>query len=559
MRWLARRPRTGLAAGASVLASPAVGDVVAALADLLNVAVAGLLFYEMALADGLLGLRLSWLVVAYLVYEYAPEMYLGFFGDLAGARGFRVLTAVGATLFGLLFSVFGGLVPPAVALGLVPAGGEGATAALFAGGAATVVAFAGYVRLGRGQHLATDDSDVFGAFEGFTVDAQGRMFERSTALSWPTRRLLHLVTAVAVAALLALPCVFAGLTLGVVNAFYPVPELLVVAGVAGGAVVDRTGVGARLEAAGGVDVQRFAAGRATDAVRNFKGMVLGLYCGCGLFVAGIAFLLGVTLLGPAVEGLAAAVTGLPALADADPSTAAAVAGRLWLVVGVVALPVAYGTYGLLYWLTQLARVPGYARHWERRRRGLVGGPPAASVARPPGLFVPGDLLLVALAALLALAGGGESLSPLALAAFGVAWPVALAVVVRSAWLSVRSTPQSLAGEDRAVVVALALQVGTVATLGLAGGGSGAASTATVVPVVVALVVAFAYFPDVSVYADRQVGAAAYLDVAYVCGLFALALPALAALGLASPWLYGLVAVLLALLVLFSYLDERVEG
>jgi hypothetical protein len=62
-----------------------------------------------------------------------------------------------------------------------------------------------------------------------------------------------------------------------------------------------------------------------------------------------------------------------------------------------------------------------------------------------------------------------------------------------------------------------------------------------------------------VYADRQVGAAAYLDVAYVCGLFALALPALAALGLASPWLYGLVAVLLALLVLFSYLDERVEG
>lgn len=543
-------------AGSSVLASPSAPDVLSWLVDLLNVTVVGLLFYETAVGDGLVGLQLSWVLVGYLVYEYVPEVYLGSYGAVAELTGFRVLTAAVAVYFGVTLSVIGGFAPPAMAFGLVATEGAGAVWELIGGLFAGIAVFVAYFRLVRGERLADPDGDLWTVFEAFTVEDEAEMFERAEQLSRPTRTLLFAVTAVAVGALFVLPCLFLGFVLSVVNGFYPLPELVVFAGFALGTIARGKRFDAGLYGGDHVDLERYAVDQITDALRNMKGLVLSLYCGAGMLSGGLLFFLGLGLAGQGAASLAPVLGMLVEAPPRDPAVVAEILARIWFVVGLFAVLLAYGATALFYWLRQLRRLPPYVRYWERRWRGRARSPPPAPVARPPGLFLPGNLLLALLVWLLWSAPGGELTHPL-LVAFGVAWPVAVAVAAWSIRRAFRADPQPLDGEARDVLVALTVQVGLIVLLGVAGGASPAAS-AVVVASFAALLVLFAYSPDVSVYSDRKIGAAGYLDVVYTGVLFVVALATLGRVGTVPTPLYGFVALLMALFVLFSYLDEQVD-
>lgn len=221
---------------------------------------------------------------------------------------------------------------------------------------------------------------------------------------------------------------------------------------------------------------------------------------------------------------------------------------VWFGVGLSVLLVGNGVYGFFYWVQQLRRLPRYVEYWEKYWKGRSRNPQRTSVTRPPGLFLPFQVMWMPVVLLLSLVGNDGLLeSQVALTVFGISWPVVFALSTWSAWSAFRRRPQSLHHEGRDVCVALFVQVPGFAVAWM--------SVVDIRPVVVGLLsvaMLTAYVPDVKAYSDRHVGTVSYIYVVFVGFLFAITLTLGSIIGGPVPiWVWGLVGVLLGLSLLYE--------
>lgn len=541
---LSRRAVASALAAASLVGSRGLASLLSALGDTVDVTVVGVLFYQSVLDSGVVGQQLSWVLLGFLVYAYGPSN-VSFYGPVADDRGFATLTAVLVTYFGLGFGLYGGFIRPAVVFGLVPTGQQAPFSMLLWGLFGGVVSYLLYFRVVVEEPVVAPESDLFEIFDSFTVEDQTRLFDRIEALPGPLRVPVRMTSAVGFVAVFVLFDLLVGLGLAISNQFYPVPELLVVGGLVATAVVSRTGLSLPYGEAFDLELQSLR--RVTGAFENLKGSILAMYSIAGLLTAGLVFLFGIAIAGVVAQQAAAIVDVLPA----EP---VGVAGLLWFFVGLVSIVLLYALFGLLYWLRQLQRLPPYVRYWEQR---WLTGPPdplRTSVSRPPGLFGPGNLILVTVAALLRLSPGG-GFPTAVVAGFGVAWPALVAFVGWSAHRGWAGTPQPLLGEGRDVVVALLAQFGTVVLLGSVSADLPPDLVASL-PVIPALVILLYYLPDVFIHAERREGRRSYLDAVYVTAVFGVSAYGFERLVGLPAILYVVGVGLAVLLVVYNYLERR---
>lgn len=510
---LSRRLVALLLAGTSVLQSRLGSELLATVQDLTGAATTGFLVYRVSIGRPTLGLTVAWAFLGYFVYAYTPELFRTAFGEIADAHSFRVLTAVGALWIGFVVSRVLGTVPAAGPFALVPDGFGGQLTALVVGILALLLAFDAYLVVWRRERRTAADASQEAFLAWFTVDDQPDIRAQLGRLPGPARPVGILLAELFGGAVYLVPCLVLGLVLAVLSAFYPVPEVLLLVGL----LASYTPVDRWLRAAWpawlGVDLDRRVAADATDAVRNFKGLVLVVYCAMGIATCGLGFLVAVAVVEAGVGDLVALGGSLGSLVGLPPGTLAGVGVRLWFALALLLTFPLYSLYGLLYWAQQLRRLRAYVPFWEAHWGTDRVAPPRTTATRPPGLLVPGNALVLLVGAVLWVADGAVP-SLAVMVAFALAWTAAAAVLAWSTRATRRHRPQSPVSDGRDVLLALLGQVCTVGLLGAAVAGT-APRTLWVLPLVALVLCGFAYFPEVSLLAERRDDAGFFLDVAYL--------------------------------------------
>lgn len=544
----------GLLSGGSVLGSRAVTDLLSFLIELFDLGVSGLIIYQVSVNSGMLGIQLSWLLIGFLVYSYTPQVALGYFGDISRAKGFRIITGLAVTYYGVLLSQLMGLTPEAVALGQLPS--ERPLLLIFGGLAINILVLMLYVFTIRGERLASENSEHWELIESFSVESQQTTFWRMQELSRPIRTLLNTINSIAVALLFILPCVILGLVLAAINGFYPIPEGLVFIG----STVKLASMNERLKGFLPIssipDIEFAALDEVVAANQNIKGLILTLYSILALGVCAMTFFMGVQLFGGNITQLISTVASLGGLSEVSIMASVKVMALFWFVVTLLLTPFIYGVYGMFYWYRQLRRLPDYVSFWEERKRGRARYPPSPSVSRPLGLFLPADVLFLVIG--LVLWWGPNSTPRMAeIIGYTVGWIAALVLMIWSLKAAESRRPKPLDNEGRDVLVAFVLQWLAI-LIALILGGINIDIGLSGVFLLIILLIGLGYFPEVSLHADRSVGPFAYVDVGYLGVLFVIALWLLDIIIGTRPIFLIFVAVLMALWVLFSYLDESVD-
>lgn len=558
---LSRRATTGLLAGVSILASRPAVDLLTTASDLAELVLTGVIVYQLSVDGPIVGHHLSWVFIGYIVYAYTPELYLGQFGTVVEARGFRVIAALETVYFGVLFGRGLEAVPAAGAFTLVPSGGGDRLAALIVGIVASILLFSSYILLGRGERLLDEDGNHFEVADWFSPEPASRLdiSRQLDALPRWARALTISVNELAVGVFYVIPCFLLGPALASLNLFYPIPEGAVFVGFVASYVPGTGRFRAFLPTQSGADIELRIADEATDAVQNMKGVVLSVLSLLGIFFSGAVFLIGLVLSGTTgTELLDIMATlrqaGFDDLASLPLLDLARLFALLWGLVSLLVVPFVYALFGLVYWFQQLRRIPLYAAFWEQYWHGRAWIPPEGAVRRPVGLFLPGAALWVVLVGGALLWTDGEP--PLAaVVGIDLLWTIGVAIVGWSVYDAVRGEPQSLAHEGRDVIVALLLQTGTIA-LFVPVVGSVSLSGFIVAAVLGAVVVGMAYWPDASVSADQQGGAAVFVPVLYLGVVCASGLALFESSGAVPPVVYLVVGGLLGVLLLLTYASYR---
>lgn len=117
-----RRATATVLAGLSVLVSRPSLNLLAELDELLDIVTTGFLLYQLVGSEPLVGLYVAWVFIGCVVCPYTPELYLGQFGEIVNAWGFRVITALVTVYVGVVFSRNMDMVPTAGAFALMPGG-----------------------------------------------------------------------------------------------------------------------------------------------------------------------------------------------------------------------------------------------------------------------------------------------------------------------------------------------------------------------------------------------------------------------------------------------------
>lgn len=522
MRRLSRRVVAGLLAGGSVLASRPAADLLATASDLFDLGIS-LFFVYQALNGGgaLAGTVLTYVLFGYLVYAYTPKLYLGQFGDIIEAQGFRALTAVTTLYFCFLFSWAAGFVPDVGPFVYLPETAGSVLVAAIVGILVSTAIFSGYILLIRGEQLLSGSGEAFETYDAFVIQPLQEDLKKIETLPQRRRNLVVAINKSGVGGLYVMPAVFLGMALGGVSLLSPIPEVIVVGAVLGSYLPLGGRLIEGLPDRDGSDIEFRIANNVTDAFQNSKGMVLVLFCILGIGVSGIALIGSSSLLIVVGRNLIGMWTGIGAtpgvMGELSPSVLRVITARQWFMIGLVTSLMTYSLYGLLYWFRQLQRLPAYVIFWETYWQGESSSSPTPSVTRPPGLFLPGNALLLGLGAVIR---APDPVSLALMVGWGVVWPVLVGIVVWSVCAAYRRSPQSTAGEGRDILVAFGLQVASIGIVVIAIGSS---ISAKVWLNLLLVLVGVSYCPEVFVYAERRQGAAIYLKWLYIAGLCAVAL------------------------------------
>lgn len=240
-----------------------------------------------------------------------------------------------------------------------------------------------------------------------------------------------------------------GLLAALMVMLFPLPEAVVVAGALAGVL---PGVGRLPFRAVDLEDRLLAVLRYVTASR--RGMLLVPF-----LVAGFAVSILLTLVSNVgVVFLAYTVARQPG-AVLRAATASPLA--LWGLLGVLVCATVPGFFSLWFWVRETVRLPHYLQHWEASRPGgaeveaMTDIP--ANVTRPHGNLLAPSIMFLPLGGLLAASRGGDA-SPVALAAFGVAWPAATAVVAWAVYRTYAGDHQHPRTDGHAVLAASLLQL-----------------------------------------------------------------------------------------------------
>lgn len=445
---------------------PALGRAADTVADL---AVVPLVLTALAVRGEelqVIGVGFEWLLLGYIVYRSFPRLFSGDgpVNTELKRRPFRALVTALALVWAvpladLMPSLFGRSVLPPVVERFAFGGG------LFA------PAFLGWI-LGSGLllggYLYTQwwrDATVDGRMEFMIRIRPGKpsegereeIRERLGRDDWVGHVTdgLGLLSAVLV---LVFVCLFFSFSIGVADTLFPLPQVVVLVGVAGSLVGERFPERTRLGRFGGavgkrsVDIETRLYTLLRYVSTSRKGMIVAPF----YFLGALTSIL-LTL----VSFVAFAVLVVIAVSRPEVFLSSNVPLLTrWNVAGYLICGTVPGLYSLWFWVRETGRIPQYLQDWERRHSGTAAVSEETlpdPVARPPGVLLVPTALVVLFAAFIRIASDG-TVPTVPNAAFAVGWPLAVAVTVWSIRWTFRSEPQSLWTESYALPAAFAFQV-----------------------------------------------------------------------------------------------------
>lgn len=458
-RW---RVAAGLA-GLSILPElpgRVVGWLAAGPSDFIAVTLLGAVVTPSLLGHPDIGLTISWLLVGYLAYSYSPFLYPSSVATVK-AWGFRALTAVFILWFGLF--AWGQpeqeTIPGFVVLQL----GEksvilGTVAGLIMGTFCfgVYLTHQGDLAVRQDGPMQTEYAGMIASFFGEKnfLDEIAKRFRarggwRRIAI-WEYRMLFSAVPVVI--------CSVGGLVAGVLHLFYPLPEIVFFLGLVGLHASEYGGFKANLPKRSVFEVDTRLLDSISGASRSFKGTVMFVFCGLGMFVSALLFGLGFVFWASVSGEITSKISNLTDIFRLSPVEAVAILGLVLFVLWFIG----YGVFALIYWVRQLERLEPYAAYWEACWFKEPTVLPPAPVARPPGLLLQAHIPLGILLFVAVILGYGW-IGPITVAILiGIVPGLSLLLM---GWALRQQfqmeIPQSLYHESRDVLLAVVIQLGIV--------------------------------------------------------------------------------------------------
>lgn len=531
----------------SLAGAPGVPTSVTELTDPIGVLLVVLAGYRSVASSPTVGIQLSFVLIAFLVYAYVPDIHPERISAMVDDHGVRVMAGALTAYFGFVWSIFGGFIDPAVVLGTPTPDSFLDLARLFLLGLFVgIVHFTVYVQIRWAERLSPPERTLVEAIDrlgALFTRVRGRIRDRPESPSRSLQTATATATAVSRSMNLVGMCVLMGIGLGTLNGFYPVPELLLCGVLMYGAAASHT---KRLPDLRGYEVESRLLEDSMRSFQNVKGFVLSLYCVLGVFLSASSFVVGFNYV-PAVAESVSLIAGRVDVLGRE--TTIQIIAHSWIQTSHVVLLTLFGLYGLFYWLRQFRRLPQYVRFWEAVWADPAVDPPPAPVTRPPGLFVPGVLMWgVLVTSSVPLPSEGDPLSWLLYGIFALGWPLLAGPAVWSIRRAYRREPQPLHHEGRDVLVALVSLVLVVTTWLSVTTFADSAIDPLLLGTILLLLLLVTYAPDVMRYAASRDGPTRYLGGLYLLLALTVFLLVLVSVGAAPVWVWTLAALLILIFI-----------
>ncbi|MUV87382.1 hypothetical protein GJ631_12620 [Natronomonas sp. CBA1123] len=412
----------------------------------------------------LVGAGFDWLLLGYLVYQLLPRLFSDAdpAASVIGRRRFRLLATVLVCVFAVPLAdqmpgVFSRSVLPAVVASVMTR--PEVFVFVFVGWIlASSTLIAAYLHWTWWRDAAIDDRVEFmdQIRPGSPTDEkQAEIHDDLTREDWvgPVSNGLGVVSCTLV---LVAVCLFLSMAVGFVGILFPLPQVVVLVGVAAPAVGKRlpggvgpSGTGIRDRA---VDIEMRFYRVLKYVSTSRKGLMVAPF-----FIVGTLLSMLLTLL----SFVAIALFVFIAIYRPDVFLSARISVLTrWNIAGYLLCATVPGLFSLWFWVRETERVPQFLQDWERRRPGtasVAAESLPAPATRPPGvLLVP--TAFVALFPVFFWIGRQETVPFLPNAAFAVAWPLALGLTVWAVRWTLRADPQPPWTETYALPGAYLLQL-----------------------------------------------------------------------------------------------------
>ncbi|MCY4731485.1 hypothetical protein KY092_13070 [Natronomonas gomsonensis] len=412
----------------------------------------------------LVGAGFDWLLLGYLVYQLLPRLFSDAdpAASVVGRRRFRLLTTVLVCVFAIPIAdqmpgAFSRSVLPSVVTSVVNQS-DVFVSVLVGWILASSTLIGLYIHRWWWREATIDERVAFmdQIRPGSPTDEQKEsMREDLSRDNWvaPVSNGLGVASC---ALILVAVCLFLSFIVGFIGILFPLPQVVVLVGVAAPAVGKRlpdgvisSGTGIRNRAVD-IEMRFYRVLKYTSTSR--KGMMVAPF-----FVVGTLLSMLLTLL----SFVAIALFVFIAIYRPDVFLSARISVLTrWNIAGYLLCATVPGLFSLWFWVRETERVPQFLQDWERRRPGTASVAEEslpAPATRPPGvLLVP--TAFVSLFPVFFWIGRQETVPFLPNAAFAVAWPLALGLTVWAVRWTLRADPQPPWTETYALPGAYLLQL-----------------------------------------------------------------------------------------------------
>lgn len=412
----------------------------------------------------LVGAGFDWLLLGYLVYQLLPRLFSDAdpAASVVGRRRFRLLTTVLVCVFAIPIAdqmpgVFSrSVLPSAVTLAVNRLDVFVSVLVGWILASSTLIGL--YIHRWWWREVTIDERVEFmdQIRPGSPTDEQKEgMREDLTRDNW-VGLVSNGLGVTSCALILVAVCLFLSFIVGFVGILFPLPQVVVLVGVAAPAVGKRlpdgvisSGTGIR-DRAIDIEMRFYRVLKYTSTSR--KGMMVAPF-----FVVGTLLSMLLTLL----SFVAIALFVFIAIYRPDVFLSARISILTrWNIVGYLLCATVPGLFSLWFWVRETERVPQFLQDWERRRPGTASvaeeslpAPPT----RPPGVLL-APTAFVALFSTFFWIGRQETVPFLPNAAFAVAWPLALGLTLGAVRWTLRADPQPPWTETYALPGAYLLQL-----------------------------------------------------------------------------------------------------
>ncbi|KAB1198597.1 MULTISPECIES: hypothetical protein [Haloferax] len=359
--------------------------------DVAGPSAVGFVVYQSLIGNQDLGLALTWGLFGYLVYSHTEMLYPDSV-SVSDSRGFRILTAIFAVVFGL--GSWGGLIPVAVPGVLQRTANEPTVVILLTLVFLVVgtVVFWYYLMFEYEGDLYDTSKGILNPYGGFFDFAEGNAEEMYNLTDDGLSRYIR---GGSVTALSIFP-VFVACIVGIVgialNLFYPLPEVFLFIGL----IAQRLDIftsfrNSRLKAPV-FEVDLRLVDSISTAAKSIKGSIVILVSLLGSVLSGQVFLFSA---GAMILLLRRATRPVLSGSALDVSSVGLILGLGSILVAICLM----GVYSLIYWLRRLERTGAAVEYWEAKWTEGGNQKSQSSVACLDWLLIPAHLPFVAIAVL----------------------------------------------------------------------------------------------------------------------------------------------------------------